>query len=167
MHYYNLTAMGVTHSGKTGVNYWYRDFIAPTLGDQAPLVQQLQLNGQIDGAQTTATPATSRAAPARACRPQVVSTDQPEFSGTAAPGSVVRLLAQPRRQAHGIGLAGVTHADASGDWSLTTRRPLPAGQYRTVVSAFSRALATRPGLEIVPTQPLGRLVVHVAVVVGR
>ncbi len=50
VHYYNLTGMGVTHSGKTGVNYWYRDFIAPTLGDQAPLVQQLQLNGQIDGA---------------------------------------------------------------------------------------------------------------------
>src|SRR5262249_41493155 len=47
VHYYNLTAMGVTHSGKTGVNYWYRDFIAPTLGHQAPLVQQLQLNGQI------------------------------------------------------------------------------------------------------------------------
>ncbi len=51
VHYYNLTDMGVTHSGKTGVNYWFRDFIAPTLGDQAPLVQELQLNGQIDNAQ--------------------------------------------------------------------------------------------------------------------
>ena len=50
VHYYNLTAMGVTHSGKTGVNYWFRNFIAPTLGDQAPLIQQLQLNGHIDGA---------------------------------------------------------------------------------------------------------------------
>ncbi len=29
VHYYNLTGMGVTHSGKTGVNYWYRNFIAP------------------------------------------------------------------------------------------------------------------------------------------
>ena len=41
VHYYNLTDMGVTHSGKTGVNYWFRDFIAPTLGDQTPLIQQL------------------------------------------------------------------------------------------------------------------------------
>jgi hypothetical protein len=53
----------------------------------------------------------------------------------------------------------VTKADANGDWSLTTRRPLPAGQYRTVVTAFARAMRTRPGLTIVPTQPLGRLVV--------
>jgi hypothetical protein len=37
--------------------------------------------------------------------------------------------------------------------------PHAAGQYRTVVTAFSRALRTRPGLAIVPTQPLGRLVV--------
>ena len=52
VHYYNLTDMGVTHSGKTGVNYWFRDFIAPTLGDQAPLIQKLQLNGQIDNAES-------------------------------------------------------------------------------------------------------------------
>ena len=73
---------------------------------------------------------------------------------------MVRLLLGPADKPSEIGLAGVTHADASGDWSLTTRRPLPAGQYRTVVTAFSRPLATRPGLEIVPTQPLGRLVVQ-------
>ena len=66
VHYYNLTAMGVTHSGKTGVNYWYRDFIAPTLGDQAPLVQQLQLNGQIDGAQTVTSGSSARAEPRHA-----------------------------------------------------------------------------------------------------
>ena len=55
VHYYNLTGMGVTHSGKTGVNYWYRDFIAPTLGDRAPLISELQLNGQIDNAQSPST----------------------------------------------------------------------------------------------------------------
>ena len=58
---------------------------------------------------------------------QVVTTAQPEFSGTAAPGSVVRLLLSPADKPSAIGLAGVTHADASGDWSLTTRRPLPGG----------------------------------------
>ena len=54
VHYYNLTDMGATHSGKTGVNYWFRDFIAPTLGNQAPLIGELQLNGQIDNIQPAA-----------------------------------------------------------------------------------------------------------------
>jgi hypothetical protein len=154
VHYYNLTAMDVVHSGKTGVAWWYRDFIVPTLGHQAPLVQELQLNGQIDGARMIASPSPRAAVPT-----QVVSTAQPEFSGTAAPGSMVRLLVGPANKPSEIGLAGMTRADASGDWSLTTRRPLPPGQYRTVVTAFSRALRTRPGLAVVPTQPLGRLVV--------
>ena len=58
-----------------------------------------------------------------------------------------------------ITLAGVTTADSTGHWSLTTGHPLRNGQYRTLVTAFSRTLTTRPGLAIVPTQPLGRLVV--------
>jgi hypothetical protein len=159
VHYYNLTAMGVTHSGNTGVPEWYRNFIVPTLGDQAPLVQQLQLDGQIDGARTSTSAASARGdridGPA-----QVVATGQPEFSGTAAPDSVVRLLIAPAGKPSEIGRAGLTRADASGDWSLTTRRPLHHGQYRIVVTAFSLPLSTRPGLEIVPTQPLGRLVVQ-------
>jgi hypothetical protein len=172
VHYYNLTPSGVTHSGNTGVPEWYRNFIVPTLGNQAPLVQELQLNGQIDGAQTPATPAVTSAGGGALARQanatradraygpeQVVSTSQPEFSGTAAPGSVVRLYVGPATKPSVTRLAGLTHADATGQWSLTTRRPLHDGQYRTVVSAFSRALSTRPGLRIVPTQPLGRLVV--------
>ncbi len=156
VHYYNLTAMGVTHSGKTGVALWYRNFIAPTLGQQAPLVQELQLNGQIDGARPIA--ATS---PAQASiRTQMVTTSQPQFSGTAAPDSVVRLYLGPADRPSEIALAGVTHANAAGQWSLTPSRPLPTGQYRTVVSAFSRPLRTRPGLAVIPTQPLGRLVVQ-------
>jgi hypothetical protein len=172
VHYFNLTPSGVTHSGNTGVPEWYRNFIVPTLGNQAPLVQELQLNAQIDGAQTPATPAVTSAGGGalvrqvnarradRAYGPeQVVSTSQPEFSGTAAPGSVVRLYLGPATKPTEILLAGMTHANASGDWSMTTRRPLHDGQYRTVVSAYARALVTRPGLKIVPTQPLGRLVV--------
>ena len=88
-----------------------------------------------------------------------MSTDQPEFSGTAAPGSIVRLYVGPAAKPSEIAMAGFTKADSTGNWSLTARRPLHNGQYRTVVSAFSRTLATRPGLRIVPTQPLGRLVV--------
>ena len=169
VHYYNLTDMGVTHSGKTGVNYWFRDFIAPTLGDQAPLVQELQLNGQIDNAEPPTTASVSQstlvqqANNARANRvygpEQVVQSNQPEFSGTAAPGSIIRLALSPAAKPMNITLAGVTTANSTGQWSLTTGHPLRNGQYRTLVAAFSRTLTTRPGLAIVPTQPLGRLVV--------
>jgi hypothetical protein len=169
VHYYNLSDMGVTHSGKTGVNYWFRNFIAPTLGQQAPLVQELQLNGQIDNAELPATTLASQdtlvqqAGNARAVRAygpaQVVQSDQPVFSGTAAPGAIVRLSISPAAKPMDIALAGITTANANGQWSLTTNHPLRNGQYRTLASAFSRALATRPGLAMVPTQPLGRMVV--------
>jgi hypothetical protein len=167
VHYYNLTDMGVTHSGKTGVSWWYRDFVVPTLGDGAPLIQKLQLNGQIDNAQPSAAMGASTAtiAPseARADRiygaSRVVQTSQPEFSGTAAPGSFVRLLISPATKPWESSLAGRTIADGNGNWSLTTSHPLRSGQYRTLVSTFSRALRTRRGLAIVPTEPLGRLVV--------
>ena len=169
MHYYNLTDMGVTHSGKTGVNYWFRDFIAPTLGDQAPLIQQLQFNGQIDHVVSTAADSVSqsilvrRADRARANRvfgpAQVVQSSQPEFSGTAAPGSIIRLALGPAAKPMDLTLVGRTIASSTGQWSLAPRHPLRNGQYRTLVTAFCRALVTRPGFAIVPTQPLGRLVV--------
>jgi hypothetical protein len=172
VHYYNLTPAKATHSGKTGVQFWYRNFIVPTLGDQAPLVKELQLNGQIDDAQVvTSAPASlqssiSQAMVARDDRvygpAQVVNTDQPEFSGTAAPGSVVKLSLSPMTKPWDHTTAGTTQADATGAWSLTTSQPLHDGQYRVVVSAFSRALDTRPGMAVVPMQPLGRLVVGTA-----
>jgi hypothetical protein len=175
VHYYNLTAAGATHSGNTGVALWYRNFVAPTLGDQAPLIQELALNGRIDEANVSMTTtvvaaastdqkASPRAASAvRADRiygpALIVQTRQPVFSGTAAPGSVVRLYVGPAAAPQNIAQAGRTTADNSGDWSLVTSRPLHDGQYRAVVTSFSRALRTRPGLTIVPTEPLGRLVV--------
>ena len=169
VHYYNLTDMGVTHSGKTGVNYWFRNFIAPTLGNQAPLVQELQLNGQIDNAESPAPTSASRgtlalrANNARADRvygpEHVVQSNQPAFSGTAAPGSIIRLALSPAGKPMNITLAGVATANSTGQWSLTPRHSLRNGQYRTLVTAFARKLTTRPGYAIVPTQPLGRLVV--------
>ncbi len=169
VHYYNLTPSKVTHSGKTGIEFWYRNFIVPSLGDQAPLVQALQLDGQIDQAQvvssvpSSSTSTVSQAAAAREDRvdgpAQVVQTSQPEFSGTAAPGSVIKLSLSPAAKPWEHYLAGTTQADATGHWSLTTASPLHDGQYRVIVSAFSRALRTRPGLTVVPMQPLGRMVV--------
>ena len=61
VHYYNLTPSKVTHSGKTGIQFWYRNFIVPSLGNQAPLVQELQLNGQIDQAQVVSSTSTGHA----------------------------------------------------------------------------------------------------------
>ena len=161
--------MGVTHSGKTGVNYWFRDFIAPTLGNQAPLVQELQLNGHIDNADTAPiTPASQRLAGttsnnARANRvygaEQIVQSNQPEFSGTAAPGSIIRLALSPAAKPMNLTLAGVTTANSNGHWSLTTRHPLGEWAVSYACNGFLASLATRPGLAIVPTQPLGRLVI--------
>jgi hypothetical protein len=169
VHYYNLTDIGATHSGKTGVNYWFANFIAPTLGYQAPLIQELQLNGQIDDTQSPTNPSISqnaivrRAERKRANRvygpAQIVQNDQPQFSGTAGAGSIIRLYVSPAAKPMDLALAGITTADSTGQWSLTTRHSLANGQYRILASAFSRALATRPALAIVPTQPLGRLVI--------
>jgi hypothetical protein len=159
--YFNLTAAGATHSGNTGVALWYRNFIAPTLGDQAPLIGELQLEGATSLLTSAASPA-RRAMAARAARVEgparIVPTNRPEFSGTAAPGSVVRVYAGPANRPADIALAGTTTAGKTGRWSLSTR-PLRDGQYRALVTAFSRALRTRPGLTIVPTEPLGRFVV--------
>ena len=173
VHYYNLSDMGVTHSGKRGVALWYRNFIAPTVGNQAPLVEELQLNGRIENSVTpTATveaasssrvASASQATLARRNRvygpEQIVQSSQPEFSGTAAPNSIVRLYVGPAGKPWDTSLAGRTTTNAGGQWSLTTSHPLRNGQYRTLVSAFSQALRTRPGLAVVPMQPLGRLVV--------
>jgi hypothetical protein len=155
-HYYNLTAAGATHAGNTGVNQWYADVVAPTLGAQQPLIQTLQLNGQIDQSGALSAGATPAAAQSDLGKAFVaVSGRQPEFSGMAAPGSTIRLYVGPASQPSKIDRAGWTKADANGQWSLTTNRPLANGRYRAVVMSFSRPLATRRALVIVPTAPLG------------
>ena len=126
VHYYNLTDMGVTHSGKTGVNYWFRDFIAPTLGSQAPLIGELELNGQIDNSQVLTNNSIGQsgllqqAGRARANRvygpAQVVQSNQPEFSGTAADGSTIRLYVSPAAKPMDLALAGITKANNTGQW---------------------------------------------------
>ena len=156
-HYYNLTAAGATHAGKTGVVQWYANFVAPTLGGQAPLIQTLQLSGQIDNVQLRPQchDALRKTVPDR-FGSDPVRGSQPEFSGTAAPNSIVRLYVGPASKPSDIGPAGWTTADSSGHWALTTR-PMAAGRYRAVAMDFSRASRTRPGLTILPTLPPGEL----------
>jgi hypothetical protein len=158
-HYYNLTAAGATHAGSTGVPEWYAHFVAPTLSEQAPLIQALRLDGQIDQASPTAT-ASPAVAPTASERTPIVASRQPQFSGTATPGSTIRLYVGPASSPSQIVTAGSTKADESGRWSLTTDHPLADGSYRAVAMTFSRALASRRALAVVPTLPLGRFVVN-------
>ena len=158
-HYYNLTAAGATHAGNTGVSGWYANFVAPTLGGQAPLIQTLQLDAQIDHVVATTTPRARSTARQSSLSPQpIVQDHQVEFSGTAAPGSTIRVFVGPASTPSKIAPAGRTTTDAAGAWTFTTH-PLPSGHYRAVVMSFSRALHTRRALAIIPTVPMGGFVV--------
>jgi hypothetical protein len=149
-HYYNLTAAGATHAGETGVSQWYTNFVAPTLGEQAPLIRSLQLDGQVAHVDSTTVGAGGE---------RVVHDVRPVFTGTAAPGSTIRLYVGPASNPSKISPAGLTHVDSSGQWTLNTARPLPDGRYRAVAMAFSRASRPRPGQTVIPTLPLGSFVV--------
>ncbi len=160
--YYNLTAAGAIHSGNYGVSLWYRNFVAPTLGDQAPLLQALRLEAHIDQSAVLPLANTSAVAQRRANAwgaVRVVKGSRAEFSGTAAPGSTVRVDLGPAANPSVISGAGVTHADARGSWTVTSGR-LHIGFYRAVAMAYSPALRTRPALAIVPVTPLGRFLVQ-------
>jgi hypothetical protein len=159
--YYNLTGAGATHSGNYGVALWFRNFVAPTLGSQAPLLQTLRLEGQIDQATTLA--ASSRAANRARVQTwdpvRIAQNAQPEFSGTAAPGSTVRVYLGPASNPSVISPAGQTRAGATGEWTFTPRS-LRNGRYRGIAMAFQRSSRPRPGLTIVPMTPLGRFTVE-------
>jgi hypothetical protein len=159
--YYNLTAAGAVHSGDFGVALWYRNFVAPTLGSQEPLVQTLRLSGELDGLATPTPVAMSRVAQRRteAWGPAQDLLDAlPVFSGTSAPWANIRVDVGPASRPWSIDLLGQTTADAQGKWTLSTR-VLPHGQYRAIAMAYAPALRTRPGLTIVSVDPLGRFVV--------
>lgn len=160
--YYNLTAAGAIHSGNYGVSLWYRNFVAPTLGDQAPMLQALHFEAHIDQSAVLPLVNTSAFAQRRVKAwgvMRVVKGSQAEFSGTAAPGSTVRVDLGPAANPSVISAAGVTHTDASGSWTLISG-PIHKGFYRAVAMAYSPALRTRPALAIVPVIPLGRFSVQ-------
>jgi hypothetical protein len=141
-HYFNLTLNGVTHSGKTGVYAWYQRNVVPLLGDGEPRVLQSVLTGSLD--ESTAAGA--------------VATHTPAYSGHAYPGSTVRLYAGPASRPSILVPAGQTTADAAGDWTLTTR-PLAGSRYRVVATAMPPRVPADQRLAMVPTTPLGVLVV--------
>jgi len=160
IHYYNLTNAGAIHSGAYGVQSWYRNFVATTLGEQTPLIQTLRLEGGLDGGvPSTAVGKLQERRLANWGPDMVVDGDQPSFSGTAAPGSTMRLYVGPTSDLKQIHLMTTDEADANGDWRMTTPRPLPQGRYRAVVMAYAAEHRTRPALAIVPMAPMGRFII--------
>jgi hypothetical protein len=147
--YFDLTANGATHSGKTGVPEWYIRNVVPTLGEGAPEVRAATLTASLDSS-------TATAKVGRQVVP-VVDTTHPTFSGTAAPGSTVRVLAARLAHSSRLTPVGRVVADGSGDWSLEARR-LPDGRYRAQVVARPPR-HPRPALAVIPKAPLGRFVV--------
>ena len=75
-----------------------------------------------------------------------MQSNQPQFSGTAAPGSMIRLALSPADKPMELTLVGVTTTSSTGQWSLTAQHPLRNGQYRTLVTAFSRAAHNPAGV---------------------
>ncbi|ODU01096.1 MAG: hypothetical protein ABS79_02270 [Planctomycetes bacterium SCN 63-9] len=147
-HYFNLTLNGVTHSGKTGVYSWYQRNIVPLLGDGESRVLQSVLTG------TVAATATG-----------VVTTHTPAYSGRAYPGSTVRVYVGPVSKPSVLALVGRTAADAAGNWTLTTRA-LADSRYRVVATAMPPRMPASQRLAMVPTTPLGVLIVSATPRIG-
>ncbi|WP_337172979.1 hypothetical protein [Paludisphaera sp.] len=159
IHYYNLTQANATHSGASGVAHWYRNFVATTLAEGAPLIRALRL----DGAPTNAVPTSwepdiplFRQAAENWGPDMVVDGARPSFSGTAAPGATVRVYVGPTSDLSTIRVLDVVTADDSGAWTVTADRDLAEGRHRAIAMAYSPEHHTRPAFAIVSMAPMGR-----------
>lgn len=144
--YFNLTASGATHSGNTGVTMWYLTRVVPLLGNGGPELQADILSGGL--------------APGSALQPSsstVTNIRKPTYSGSSGPGSTVVLFVAPASRPADLVPVGKAVADTSGDWSITARA-LHDGKYRTLAVAHL-VRGAEPRLDMVPTAPLGELVV--------
>ena len=137
--YFNLSAKGVSHGGTFGVQDWYRLNVVPTLGNGAPLLNEIALTGTL-----VPTQATPGGAPVT-------------YTGHAAPGARVRLLGAPATGRRLQSLAA-TDAGPDGTWTITTR-PLPVGSYRVVAVSNIPASVTGRREFFKPTAWLGPLVI--------
>jgi hypothetical protein len=121
--YFNVTAPGISHSGKFGVQNWYEANVVPTLATGASFVQT-----------DTLTAAQGPVMPAGAAPGVRFTVD---YSGKAAPGATVRLYAVPTGQSR-LTKVGQTIAGPNGAWGLSTT-PLALGRYRVVAQSDAPA----------------------------
>ena len=141
-HYYDLTAPGISHAGKFGVQDWYRLNVVPKLGDGGTFVTTAALTGSQVGGETAS----------RNGRREEVS-----YSGTAAPNTVVHLYAGAPGQST-VTPVGRTTTRADGTWDLTTR-PIAPGRYRMVATTSVPRTRGERAAYFHPTAWLGILTV--------
>jgi hypothetical protein len=132
-HYYNITGEGVSHSGRFGVQNWYQVNVVPTLGSGATFLHNDTLTASL-------TPGVN--GPAAEAR-------RATYSGTAAPGAKIRLLAGPI-WTRNLARVGQAVAGPDGSWSLTTQ-PLAGRTYRVIAVADSPDHPLPRPLHMAPT----------------
>ncbi|SIO22532.1 hypothetical protein SAMN05444166_3092 [Singulisphaera sp. GP187] len=137
--YYNLTGVGISHTGYVNVVDWYQVHVVPTLGENSPFTDPSLLSGE----------------PAPGSDATQVRT--PTFQGTAAPGTRLSLRAAPRASSQPIVLGDVV-ADADGKWSLTSR-PLPDGRYHVRAKGVAVADPKWPRVLVIPKTTIGTITV--------
>jgi hypothetical protein len=141
-HYYDLTAEGISHAGKFGVQDWYRLNVVPTLGGGGTFVT----TSAVTGAQV------GTAAPTPSGRRSHV-----EYAGTAAPGSIVRLYAAPPDQST-VTQVGRARVNPDGTWDLTTRALMP-GRFRVAATTSAPRIPGKRWSYFRPTAWLAPLTV--------
>jgi hypothetical protein len=141
--YFNLTAPGISHSGKFGVQNWYMANVVPSLGTGAPFVQ----TDTLTAARVSETPLGALSGVRQTA----------EYAGTAAPRATVRLFAAAAGTSR-LTRLGETQAGADGHWILNTP-PLGAGKYRVVVEADAPAGPRGRAATMKPIAWPGRLTV--------
>ena len=137
--YFDITGPGISHSGTFGVHDWYRLNIVPTLGDGSTFTKTNALT-------VARAPETVRATDRDANLP---AGRRPSFTGTAAPGATVRLIAA-RIGSTGLMPLGQTVSGPDGNWDLTSRSMAP-GRYR--VKAVAN-VPESPTPRLIPTRPI-------------
>jgi hypothetical protein len=137
--YYNLTGVGISHTGYVNVVDWYQVHVVPTLGNNSSFTDPTLLNG----------------GPAAGL--QLTQDRQPIFQGSAAPGARVMLRATPRSSSRPMILGGAV-ANEAGAWSVTSR-PLPNGTYRVLAKGVAIADPTWPRVLVLPRARLGTIAV--------
>jgi hypothetical protein len=141
--YFDLTAKGISHAGKFAVYDWYKVNVVPTLGNGGTFVQTDTLTGaEVPGSVT----------PSASGDRQTVT-----YTGTAAPGAVVRLFAA-QGGTKALARVGRTKAGADGSWEITSR-PIAPGTYRVVASSNAPQGPRRRRATMRPTVWLGHVTI--------
>ena len=142
---FDVTAGGVSHSGRFAIYDWYQRVVVPTLGDGLAFTDHLALTAQAVGA--------------RIARETTEANDaSPEFHDTGPAGSTVRIVARSTDGKTGKEI-GLTIVGADRRWSITARPMQPGSYVLTAVADEQVQPGVGPALPIRPTVRLGGIAV--------